>query len=82
MRTQIYTCEEAKEHLTKALAALDRSLEAQKYTVENSRNSQRMVERASISQLTANVERWEGIVADVCNEDGCVLDMKQGLPPR
>lgn len=82
MSTQIYTCDEAKERLKKALDALDRTLEAQKYTVENSRNSQRMVERASLTQLTANVERWEAIVASVCTDDGCVLDMKQGLPPR
>lgn len=82
-RTELlYTCEEAKAHLGKALDAKDKILNARMYSVENSRNSQRRIERVSLPDINAEIERWEQIVIAVCGDGTCTLDMKQGLPTQ
>jgi hypothetical protein len=79
-RTELlYTCDEAKANLKEALEARSKVLNAKMYSMENSRNSQRRLERESLANINADIEKWEQVVLAVCG-DSCTLDIKQGLP--
>lgn len=81
MRTLPYTCAQVQGYLADAHESRKRTLEALEYAIENSRNSQRMLKRAQLISIDADIEKWENMVMTICNIDN-PLDMKQGLPIR